>query len=143
MIRIIPATVEDYEKIKDFYQELSDLHVQGAKWNFQKVPVSLKKEYFESRLQQKDSHFLLAECDGITVGYIAFEIRKSESIDILQPRTWLFIEDIFISSHHRGSGIGSLLLEYAEEYAKSHKIDSIELSVWSFNTEAIDFYKNR
>ncbi len=143
MIKIIPATTHDFESIKELHQEISDLHAEWAGWNFQKLSVSLNKEYFESRLEKENAYFLLAQIDWKIAGYIAFELRKSENIDILKDRKWIFIEDICVSSKFRNKWIGSTLLRYVEEYAKSYHIDSIELSVWTFNSEAIDFYKKR
>jgi ribosomal protein S18 acetylase RimI-like enzyme len=43
----------------------------------------------------------------------------------------------------RGQGIGSMLMEQAEIYAKNKKIRRIELEVFGKNTNAIELYKNR
>lgn len=54
----------------------------------------------------------------------------------------LLIEDLCVAQAYRRNRIGSRLFEYIHEYAKTKKIDSIELNVWNFNQNAIEFYEN-
>jgi GNAT superfamily N-acetyltransferase len=46
-----------------------------------------------------------------------------------------------IGEAHRGQGIGHLLMESIQQWAREHNISEIELQVWERNTSAIGFYK--
>ena len=47
-----------------------------------------------------------------------------------------------MDKNHRRKGIAKKLFSYLTLKAKENNIDSIELNVWSFNTEAIKFYES-
>ncbi len=142
-ITIRKATLWDYNPIASLHQELSDLHAQWAAWNFQEMNPSYNKELFIERFEDEDTFIFLAEEDEQIVAYVIFEIKHSEEFPILKKRSWLFIKDIIVSREYMWKWIGSLLLEKWEEIAKEMNLWSLELHVWSFNEEAIEFYKRR
>lgn len=43
--------------------------------------------------------------------------------------------------NHRKNGIGKIFMQEMEKIAKENNCSSIELNVWTFNTEAIKFYE--
>ena len=52
------------------------------------------------------------------------------------------IEKIYVLEQYRHFGIATLLFEQIDKYAKSQSCKMIELSVWGWNTETIEFYKH-
>ena len=142
-INIRKARLKDYEWIKDLHQELSDLHIQWAPWNFEYINPSYNTEFFKEKLEDADTLFYIAEEKNQIIAYCIFQIKHSEDIPILKKRSWLFIKDIVVAQSHKWRWIWTLLLEKWEEIAKELNIWSIELSVWSFNQDAIEFYKGK
>lgn len=78
----------------------------------------------------------VAELDGVIVGFALYYIRYS---------TWkgcrMYLEDILITEHHRGKGIGKLLFDQLIIEAKERKLSGIVWQVLEWNEPAINFYK--
>jgi ribosomal protein S18 acetylase RimI-like enzyme len=51
------------------------------------------------------------------------------------------VEDVVVDEAYSGMGIGSLLLEHIEKYAKSEGVSRLQLMVYQQNESAIAFYK--
>ena len=61
--------------------------------------------------------------------------------------TWLgkhglYLEDLYVSPQHRGSGAGKALLKYLAKIAVSRNCGRFEWSVLDWNEPAIQFYKS-
>lgn len=75
------------------------------------------------------------------VGYIIVKIMNTQSIPILIPRKFAFIDDFCTKSNYKKNGIGSLLFQYTVDYAKAEGSTSLQLGVWEFNEDVINFYE--
>ena len=60
----------------------------------------------------------------------------------MKDRKILNIENICVDKNYQKKGIGKKLYEQLVQLAKERNIDNIELLVWGFNENAINFYKN-
>lgn len=144
MITITKATPSDYTGFATVENEVSKLHSDKVPWNFQKtVWNSFSFEYFSELISKEWTLFLLAKENHTIVWYAIAYTKEAENISILKPRKWMFLMSFWVKEVHKKRGIGSLLLERLELESRKAWYDSIELSVWSFNEEAIEFYKKR
>lgn len=80
---------------------------------------------------------LIAEIDGQTVGYAIYFFSYS---------TWLgkhgiYLEDLYISPEHRGSGAGKALLKELAQIAVAKNCGRVEWSVLDWNEPSIKFYE--
>lgn len=100
-VTIRKAHHDDYESIESLHQELSDIHIQGAPWNFEQLNPSYNKEFYQEKLENKDTLFYVAEANNQIVAYIIFQINHSEDIPILKKRSWLFIKDIVVAQSQK------------------------------------------
>lgn len=78
---------------------------------------------------------LLAEREGIAVGYIAFHLGIWEVYKSLQ------VVSLFVRPHARESGIGSALMARAREVGRNTGAERIVWFVWKKNPLALDFYR--
>lgn len=53
------------------------------------------------------------------------------------------VEDVVVSAAHRGSGIGGLLLEGAEEWARGKGLTRLQLLTDKGNKGAVEFYRKK
>jgi GNAT superfamily N-acetyltransferase len=143
MILVRKANIWDYDTIESLHQQLSDLHAQWASWNFHHIRPSYTKELFTERLEDAETFVFVAEDKWIIVAYVIFQVKHSDDYPILKKRSWLFIKDIVVTESEKWKWIGTLLMEKWEEIAQEMNLWSLELHVWSFNEEAIEFYKKR
>lgn len=88
-------------------------------------------------ISQRRTVTLLAFYEKEAIGYVSLVFPKFTK---LQGNAYLTIA---LREKYRGQGIGSMLMEQAEIYAKSKKIRRMELEVFGKNKNAIELYKKR
>ena len=76
---------------------------------------------------------------GEALGMIIVKIMK----DYFTSKPYVHISELVVDSGVEGRGLGSRLLEKAEEYARSRGLDRIALEVFSDNQSARKFYEKR
>jgi GNAT superfamily N-acetyltransferase len=79
---------------------------------------------------------LVAERDGKIVGYALYFHNFSTFLS----RRGLYLEDIYVQPHLRGSGLGTALLRRVAAIAVDRQCGRFEWSVLDWNQTAIDFY---
>ena len=84
------------------------------------------------------ANVILAYDGDKAVGLAVFCQRYSTFLG----RQYLYLEDIFVVLSHRGSGIGTKLMEQAALLAQSLGSTMIEWSVLTWNEPAIKFYEH-
>ena len=82
-------------------------------------------------LLNPDSHFLVAECDGLA-GYIGVQEICGEA----------YITNVAVFENHRKKGIGRALIKAAADGAKSRNCEFITLEVRVSNSPAIALYES-
>jgi GNAT superfamily N-acetyltransferase len=70
---------------------------------------------------------------GFAVYYFAYSTFASAPV--------LFIEDLFVESHERGSGAGTALMKALAQVAVRKRCSQMEWIVLNWNTPAIRFYR--
>jgi GNAT superfamily N-acetyltransferase len=78
---------------------------------------------------------LIAEQDGVAVGYIAFH-----------PGVWeiwrsLYVISLFVRAEARGGGAGRALIDAVKAIAREQQAKRLTWEVWSKNPLAIEFYR--
>lgn len=84
-------------------------------------------------LHNRDSTVLLAERAGVAIGYISGHIEVDPR-RVLERRG--VIEDWYVETEQRGSGVGSLLLAQLEALFRARGCDLVESGTWGFNQGA-------
>jgi GNAT superfamily N-acetyltransferase len=84
------------------------------------------------------AHGLICELDQGPVGFAVYFFNYS---------TWrgkygLFLEDLYISPEHRGSGAGKALLQHLARLAIANDCGRFEWNVLDWNTPAREFYES-
>ena len=70
----------------------------------------------------------------------AFCIRQKIGNAVLEEIDTLYIDDICVDEDARGRGVGRMLFDHVEEYAKDGNFYNITLNVWALNPGAKAFY---
>jgi diamine N-acetyltransferase len=100
---------------------------------------SFSPEIQFQELAGAETVFLIAEVDGVPVGYAQLLLNSlDESINRTKP---LEIRRIYASQEFLGKGVGKELMQAAISEARQRDCDSVWLGVWEQNQRAINFYK--
>ena len=98
--------------------------------------IDEEKEFLQSFKVSKNSKFIIAEENGKVIG--SLNCKGSDRVKIKHNT----VLGMSVKEEYRDKGIGSKLLEYAIDWAKSTGIvKRIELHVFETNSRAIHLYK--
>lgn len=133
--------LNDYEDVRILVKQIHELHLSNRP-DIYNDGESFPKEYFKKVLNDANNlNYVYVENKKI-VGALNASLQHTNPLPIIKPRTFYFIENIVVDKNHRRKGIAKKLFHYLTLKTKENNIDSIELNVWSFNTEAIKFYES-
>ncbi len=130
MITIRPATPDDVALILDLVRELALFEHEPEA--VVATEAMLHKALFETRVAES----VIAEMDGTPVGFALF----FHNFSTWTGRKGLYLEDLYVTTEARGSGVGTALLRHLAGIAIDRDCARFEWAVLDWNTPAIDFY---
>ena len=143
MIKIELAEINDINDImKMIHDCANDLIGKNIfQWN-EKYP---SRDIFLSDIEKKNL-FILKNHSGI-IGCIALSHEKDiEYTDVkwlTKDDKNLYVHRLAVDPKFQKKGIGSLLMDFAEDYARNNKFISVRLDTFSKNERNNRFYKSR
>ena len=143
-IKIREVTINDYEDLCKIYAELDEHHRLNHPELFIKPDgYERAKEYISGVIDDNDKALFVAEIESKIVGFSECFILKSSNFPVIKKREWIQLDNIAVSRDYHNCHIGSLLLKRVLEWARLKQINRIELKVYSFNKNAIEFYEGK
>jgi GNAT superfamily N-acetyltransferase len=100
-------------------------------------PAARQRLAVDAVSQPPRFHCLLAELDGVVVGYAIYFFTYST----FRARPSLYLEDIFVLPEARGRGAGIRLFRACAREAVAQSCARMEWQVLSWNTPSIEFYE--
>lgn len=140
-ITIRRATVEDLHAISVLGQELNRLHHEN--WPQIVAPPSDPTRDFshwQQSFSKDDATAFVGEHSSRIVAFITVKLH-SESNPLLQPVKVAHIGSVCVHASFRRHGIGRLLMAEADLWAHERGAHVIQMNVWAFNTDALNFYE--
>ncbi len=132
---------QHFEQALRILHESNCLHAQNDPQQFLCAPESNSIPYLQCILSHPDNFGYVALDGSKVVGLLcAGELVRDENIYV--NRKYYQIFDIVVSSSHQKRGIGKKLISRLAEEAKTDGIKQIELEVFSFNNNAVAFYRH-
>lgn len=116
-----------------------DLVVGLARFEHLKPPNSKAKTRLVRDIFDREwVNVLVAKAGKQLVGYALYFYTYSSFL----AKPTLYLEDIFVSSQARGTGVGESLFNRCLREARSHNCGRMEWQVLDWNRSAMRFYKN-
>jgi len=142
-INIRTAVPEDCYRIRPLQDEIAQLHYSVRFDLFKPEPRYFTEESLAARLSDPKHAVYIAETDdGQVVGYVFAWVISYEDHPVYRDHNCFYIDDICILSSHRRNRIGRMLFDRCTRRAREMGCTRVELGVWAFNKNAIDFYKS-
>lgn len=137
MIDIKKAGMEDWQKIRNIAFETWPV-TYGTLMPMEQVHYLLEKLFsrhtIQSQMNENGHVYLLAESEGIQVGFASYEINYRG-----QPR--MMIHKLYVSPALQGNGIGTQVLDALTGIASQKHQTALRLKVYYLNHKAIRFYE--
>jgi len=131
-IIIREAKASDLLAIKKLMLELIE-----AMGNTEGIDIKLIAENCRNLLSEVNSHILVAEIEGVIVGFVNLATRKT----ILHRGLSGLIDELIVAKSYRGKGVGRQLLSSAIEKSRQLGCCEVEVSTEKTNTKAREFYR--
>lgn len=140
--RIRPARPADADALAALGEAAQNTYLSLLPSFFSPVDRHYWRMRFLHALELKDYYIFVAEPDGEAehAGYIELFIKRTAT-PIVRPPTRLVIDNIVVAPAFRRRGAGRLLLDFADDFARQHDIDTIELQVAAGNSVALALYE--
>lgn len=134
-MNIRPATAEDVPQILSFIHHLADYEKLSHE------VVATEQQLLETLFGEKPyAEVLIAETDQQqAAGFALFFYNYSTFL----AQAGIYLEDLYVLSEFRGSGIGKALLKELAAIAVERKCGRLEWAVLDWNTPAIKFYQSQ
>lgn len=137
------AVNEDYEGVSALTIEIHNLHVKNRPDVYEDVENPLQIERFHDLLNNSNVKIFVVEnaTNKELAAYSIVQIMSTQSIALLKQKKFCYIDDFCVKAKYKRNGIGRLLFKNIIDYAKAEGASSLQLVVWEFNKDAINFYK--
>jgi len=136
------ATEKDYDKIISLLLDIALLHSRGRPDLFEGGYSKYTREELEKVTADPETPvFIAADEDDNAAGYIFCRLKINPAHGPLREYKSLYVDDLCVDEKCRGMGIGTALLGYAADFAREKGCMCMDLNVWEFNKNAIDFYE--
>lgn len=98
--------------------------------------------FFSQVVDRENDILLLAVTEsGEAVGYVWAVVNCAPENPFKFERRIMYINQIAVAPTHRSLGVGRMLIQRIEEYARELKLHRIDLDSWMFNLEAHTFFE--
>jgi GNAT superfamily N-acetyltransferase len=131
-VNIRVATAEDAALILRFIRELAIY--EKAESSVQTDEAGIRASLFGA---DATARALICEAGGEAIGYAVYFYNYSTWLG----RNGIYLEDLYVSPQHRGSGAGKALLQHIARIAVADGCGRFEWSVLDWNEPAIRFYE--
>jgi len=131
-VALRPATIADVPVVLGFIRELAAY--EQLEHEVVATEPLLAEHLFSPR---PAAEVIIAELDGAAVGFALFFHNFSTFLG----RPGLFLEDLYVQPHARGSGIGKALLRHLAGLAVARGCGRMDWNVLDWNEPAIGFYE--
>jgi len=136
------ARETDYAALCRLWDEVDLLHRQRLPAIFRPPDGPVReRDYYLGLLADENVAIFLAEQAGEPVGFVHVLEARSWDLPILVPRRFAIIDNLVVTGRSRRQGIGRLLMEEAEDWARQRGLTTVELTVYEFNRGAFALYE--
>lgn len=135
------AIIDDYKGVLELYAELDELHRLNHPELFIRPEKDYRAvEYIDDLIRSSNKKLFIAEEGSEIIGLAECFIANSVVFPIIRKRKWVQLDSIAVRQGYQHQKVGSLLLNEVVQWAKSKKINRIELKTYAFNQNASEFY---
>jgi GNAT superfamily N-acetyltransferase len=143
-LTIRPARLSDAPALEALFEVLDEHHRHARPHVFRRPPAARREQiWLEETIQGPDSAILVVEgADQKIIALAVLRVKSVAAIPIRAARQFVEIIELVVAAEARHLGAGRRLIDAAKAWARDRDIPALEVSAWTFNRDAIDFYKN-
>lgn len=142
-MKIREAKIEDKKELIELLMQAQEWHCKNRPDIFKKVTQKEVESEVIEVLESKERKMIVAVNDKeMACGLVIFRIKEVENHINLKNAKILYVGKIVVDKKCQRQGVGTLLMQEINKVVKELNCNRIELSCWSFNKKAIEFYES-
>ena len=142
-MKIREARIEDKKELIEMLMQAQELHCKNRPDIFKKTNKKEVESEVIEVLESEERKMIVAVNDKeMACGLVIFRIKEVENHINLKNAKILYVGKIVVDKKCQRQGVGTLLMQEINKVAKGLKCNRMELSCWSFNKKAIEFYES-
>gem|GEM_PF-6167009 len=103
--------------------------------------LDARKYFSPCFTNQRKMRLYVAVDEKVVVGCLRAEVIDLRGI--FNEKNAIYIDDLAVKENYRGKGIGKMLIEKVENFARSKKIKLLKNRVYEFNSGAKKLFENQ
>ena len=136
------AREDELEKVNVLRKQVNDVHVEGKPDVFKSGFGKELQDFVYAIWEDPEQEIVVADDNGQLCGFaVLHHIYKPEN-PFMYVRDFLDIDEFCVDKEHRRQGVATKLVEFIKDYAKEKGYHRLELNMWEFNQDALDFYES-
>ncbi len=141
MAVIRKGRIGDVERLVELWKELVDHHKNFDRGYSEFVPdvEKIQAAFYARTIRSRRSIMLVAEEDDIIIGFLFGSIASRPPVFKIQKHA--FIGDLLVTKNFRRRGIGKILVDEFESWAKGKGVKFMTLAVYPENEAGMAFWK--
>jgi ribosomal protein S18 acetylase RimI-like enzyme len=137
------ARADDVAAIAKLYAELHEPHRERYPDLFNDPIPERDLAALQKEIGDDDVLILIAEEAGAVVAFTRVLLVHTPEGRPLRSRRFGLVDDLVVSKTYRRQGLAAVLMAAAEAWAKQRRLESLEVTVWSFNDSARSLYERQ
>lgn len=122
---------------------MDSLHRTALPEYFRKPASEFRIEKYYLDLLNDPKTILLRAFDksNALTGLVHAALKEQPTTVLHVPGTYVLLDNLVIGKRYRRKGIGKRLFQGVSQWAKESKANEIQLKVYAFNINAMEFYR--
>ena len=139
--KIRPAVASDYDQLCELFDEVDSLHTENLPDIFHKpCGPPRSRERVSNLIDGSCSTIFVAERGNAVLGLAVVVMLPHSANPLRLPRRVAEIVTVVVRQSVRREGIGTSLIRASVSWAKQQDAEHVEISVYSFNVDALRTY---
>ncbi len=130
----------ELSRVNELRSQVNAIHAKGEPKIFLPGLGNEMKYFIFKVFENEKSDVIVAVIDGIIRGFVTVEYINKEMSPYSKKRKYYHIVELGVDSAFRRMGVASKIIDFCKQEAKTKGFDRVELDVWEFNEDAMEFY---
>ena len=139
-MKIAIADINDVEAIAGIAHQVAEMHDKALPEYFKSVSREEELENIRDMLADKRITVFKATFDDKICGFLFLEMIHRQSKGLAFSKIGNIL-NLGVDEAYRSKGIGTKLIEYAEDFVLKQGGEALDLNVFAFNKRAIKLYE--
>ncbi|MBO5039164.1 MAG: GNAT family N-acetyltransferase [Alphaproteobacteria bacterium] len=139
-VEILIANIEDAEDIAQIARDVGKMHEEALPEYFLPRELAYDLDMIRKMIEGELSEVFKAVVGGKICGFLTLSVFNRPA-NLFVYSKYGCIGDIGVDEFYRDRGIGTLLIQTAEDWCRSKGIKAMELGVFAFNENAKRLYE--